>query len=87
MLFNCANKGLYNSAKLYISKGHCKNKGIIELAKNEKNKSIVEDWFIAVLIGKINFIKYVKGKDNYTYLNFANQLNKIVGKKLLIQVS
>lgn len=74
ILNNCQEKSIYESAKLYIEKGFCKNKFII---KNKENKEITEKWFKQVLKGKINYISFVRGENDKIFLKYAEQCNKI----------
>lgn len=40
-------------------------------------KNYVDHWFKKVLVGKINYIKQVKGLNDLTYLSFAKKLNEV----------
>ena len=71
ILFHCEKEGIYETAKVYIQKGNCKNSTIIELIKkeSEENQEKVVEWFKKVLKGKIEYIRQVKGENNFVFLN------------------
>lgn len=79
ILHHCREEGIYESAKVYVEKGKCKNGVVIERIKNEseENKEEVKEWFKSVLKGKIGYIRYVKGKSNYVFLKYAKELNEL----------
>ena len=83
ILHHCNTHGFYNTAKEYISKGFCKNPVILAAADEPEKREIIESWFECVLKGKINYIKQVKGEGSLTYLSFAQQLNKILGRPVI----
>lgn len=82
ILNNCANKGIYETAKTYVSMGLCKNKRIISNISDLKYREETVLWFKNVLKGKINYIKMIRGNENYTFLKYANQLNRLFNEKL-----
>ena len=82
ILHHCNKNGTYRAAQEYVAKGYCQNPTIKDIINNPEKIEAVEDWFKKVLIGKINFIKQVKGNDNLTYLSFAQKLNKIYGENI-----
>lgn len=79
ILNSCLKDGTYNAAKVYISKGLCKNKYILE---NQDNEDIVIKWFKMVLKGKIDFIKEVRGSNNSIFLKYAQILNKVFNEEI-----
>lgn len=79
ILYTCSRDGVYNSAKLYISKGYCKNKYVL---LNIDNEEFVKNWFKMVLKGKINFIKEIRGNDNNIFLKYAQILNRVFGEDI-----
>ncbi len=82
ILYNCFKEGIYETAKNYVERGLCKNKDIIEnIDKVEYvDKTIL--WFKAVLKGKINYIKEIRGSENYTFLKYAEQLNRLFQEEI-----
>ncbi|MBB2184000.1 trypsin-like peptidase domain-containing protein [Lachnospiraceae bacterium MD1] len=85
ILHCCKNKGIYDSAKIYVNKGKCNNHRIKAYIQNEDKvdrKEDVSNWFEQVLKGKIGYIKLIKGNDNPTFLKYAKQLNIISNKKI-----
>nr|WP_243240438.1 reverse transcriptase domain-containing protein [Clostridium cibarium] len=79
ILHNCCKKGIYETALEYIEKSHGKKKDII---KNSDNKEYVNNWFKCVLKGKINFIREIKGKNDYIFLKYAQQLNLLFNEEI-----
>ena len=77
ILDHCEKHGIYKTAQEYVAKGYCRKQDIKDIINDAEKAKNVEDWFKRVLIGKINFIKQVKGKDSLTYLSFAQKLNVI----------
>lgn len=84
ILEQCRRQGIYEAAKMFIEKGKCKNTTIVEAVKKEteENKEIVQNWFKAVLKGKIGYIKQVKGADNYVFLKYAYELNEVFDEEV-----
>lgn len=76
LLHNCEKNGIYNEALKYIDKGYCKNKKIIILKENPDNQQLVEEWYKSVLIGKIRFVKQIKGAQSFTFFSLALAANK-----------
>ncbi|MBR2405653.1 MAG: trypsin-like peptidase domain-containing protein [Clostridia bacterium] len=83
ILDHCQRDGVHQTAKTYIEKGFCKNPSILATYKCDEARGSVEDWFISVLKGKIEYIRNVKGAESLTYLSFAQKLNEIVGVEIL----
>lgn len=73
ILHSCEKYGVYNAARVYIEKGLCKNPGIYETLKNPAAEGEIVAWFKLVLIGKVHYIRQVKGDKNLTYLSFAKK--------------
>lgn len=77
ILHCCLKKGVYNSAKIYIEKGYCKNSEIREMSKKPEKQREVEEWFSNVIKGKLTFLRDIRGCDDYTFLKYAMQYNKL----------
>lgn len=84
ILYHCKQDGIYETAKEYVEKGNCKNSSIIEMIKNEteENKERVAEWFKEVLKGKIGYIKFVRGKNDYVFLKYAKEINELYGEEV-----
>ena len=80
ILHNCEKFGVYNSAKKYIELGLCKNKRICELLDKPDSECKIVAWFKQVLVGKVQYIKQVKGINSYTYYSFAQKINDVFGE-------
>ena len=83
ILHHCKKDGIYAAAQEYVAKGYCKNLAIIKIIDDSAKKETVEAWFQQVLIGKILYIKQVRGHENLTYLSLAQQLNLILNDTVL----
>ena len=83
ILDHCKKDGLYTTAKTYIDKGFCKNDVIISAKDEPEKEKLITDWFIAVLTGKIYYIKTVKGENSLSYLSLAQQLNQICEREVI----
>lgn len=79
ILYNCERDGVYNTAKIYINKGLCKNRNVLE---NQDNEEMVINWFKMVLKGKIDFIKEIRGSNNNIFLKYAQILNKVFNEDI-----
>lgn len=77
ILYNMGKSGEYEVAKEYIRKGNCKSRDIILNVNNIDYKDKIINWFKCVLKGKIEFIRLVKGEDNWVYVKYAKQMNDI----------
>lgn len=77
ILYNVNKYGKYEVAKEYIRKGNCKNKDINSNVNNIEYKAKIISWFKCVLKGKIEFIKLVRGEDDWVYVKYAKQMNDI----------
>lgn len=79
ILDHCQKDGMFETAKNYISKGFCTNAAIVAMSEDPEKQAAVEEWFVAVLKGKIEYIRQVKGAESLTYLSFAQKLNRLAG--------
>lgn len=79
ILDHCQKDGMFETAKNYIDKGFCTNAAIVAMSEDQEKRAAVEDWFVAVLKGKIEYIRQVKGAESLTYLSFAQKLNRLTG--------
>lgn len=77
ILHHCNKMGVYNTAKEFVKKGFCKSSEIVALIDNPDKQDVVEDWFRKVLVGKLHFIKQIKGEKNLTFLALAQKMNKV----------
>lgn len=82
ILYRSSKDGIYETARIYVNKGFCKNKSIIENLDDIESREKIEGWFKAVLKGKINFIKEVRGNKDFIYLKYANELNKLFNEEI-----
>ena len=69
--------GLYLAAKTFVKSGNSNNAHIFDIIDDETKKDEIVDWFKKVLVGKINYIKQVKGPESITFLSFAKRYNEI----------
>lgn len=83
ILHHCEKDGLYVTAQEYIAKGYCNKVSIKEIVDDPEKTEVIESWFRQVLIGKILYIRQVKGKDDLTYLSLAQKLNSIMCETVL----
>ena len=79
ILDHCQKDGMFETAKNYVSKGFCTNAAIVAMSEDPEKQATVEEWFVAVLKGKIEYIRQVKGAESLTYLSFAQKLNRLAG--------
>lgn len=77
IMHSCEKYGILNAAKVYIKKGLCKKPTVCSIVDDANAADNVVNWFKLVIIGKINYIKQVKGERSLTYLSFAQQYNKL----------
>ena len=82
ILYNANKYGKYEVAKDYIKKGNCKNKELILNVNNLNYRAKITSWFKYALKGKIEFIKLVRGKDDWAYVKYAKQMNNIFGESI-----
>ena len=84
ILYNYKTKGVDDAITSYIKK-YKKSMDITEVQKklcDGKERQKIIDWFDAILKGKINFVKDVRGEDNLLYIKYAKQLNEVSKKNL-----
>lgn len=72
ILHNINKNSIYNEAIKYLHSNYCRNKSMI---KHEDNIELIEKWFRKVVIGKINFIKQIRGEYDLLFITFAKQAN------------
>jgi hypothetical protein len=82
IIHNCYKDGIYETAKKYVAKVLCKNKNIISNITDLNYKYKTESWFKAVLKGKVNYIKEIRGEEDYTFLKYAERLNRLFNEEL-----
>ena len=82
ILHSCEKYGVYNAARVYIEKGLCRNQKIVELLKEPDAEEKIVSWFKSVLVGKVHYIKQVKGNKSLTYLAFAKKTNEVLGESI-----
>lgn len=82
LLHNCIQNGIYIEALKYIDKGYCKNRNIISFRSDPKKQPLIEEWYKSVLIGKIHFIKQIKGEHSFTFYSLALEANKVFSKNI-----
>lgn len=80
LLHSCLIKGVYATAKIYIGKGLTHNQKIRDAIRDEANREFVENWFILVLIGKMHFIRQVRGEKDLLFQSYAMTMNLIIGR-------
>lgn len=84
ILHNYETKGVDDAVISYIKK-YKKNKDVTDVQKelsDDRKRQRTIDWFNAILKGKINFIKDVRGEDNLLYIKYASQLNEVSKKEI-----
>lgn len=77
IIHSCEKFGIPAAAKTYVKKGLCKNREICNVVDASDSEDVVVNWFKRVLIGKICYIKHVRGDKNLTYLSFAQKFNTL----------
>ena len=82
LLYNCSKNGIYQEALKYIDKGLCKNKSIIKIRDDIEKQTTIEDWFKSVIIGKIYFVRQIKGKESFTFFKLANLANMVFSEEI-----
>lgn len=80
---NGAEDAVVEYFKKYKSDEEYKNVQRIMDSENEDSKKAVINLFNSVLKGKINFIKDIRGNDDFVFYKYAEQLNHITGKKMI----
>lgn len=76
ILHNIPKYGCFECAKKYESKYGSRNPNI-KKAIIEDNQEYVNDWFMNVLNGKINYIAQIRGKEDFLYLSLAKKYNDV----------
>lgn len=77
LLYNCEKNGIYAEGIKYIEKGYCKSKRIAQSKDDASKRELIEDWYKRVLIGKIHYIKQIKGAQSFSFYNLALAANKV----------
>ncbi|MBQ9044655.1 MAG: trypsin-like peptidase domain-containing protein [Oscillospiraceae bacterium] len=80
IIYNCSKNGVYHTAQQYIEKGFCNNTKIATVVHDPNHREEVENWFRQVIVGKINYIRQIKGAGHATYKSFALRYNRLVGE-------
>lgn len=79
IIHSCEKFGVVAAARFFVKKGLCKNANICRIVDIPDSENEVIEWFKLVLVGKVHYIKQVKGANSFTYLSFADKINKIFG--------
>lgn len=79
-LHNCNKNGVYDEALKYIKCGYCRNKNIIQIKDNPEKRPIIEAWYKKVLVGKIRYVRQIKGSQSFTFYALANAANQVFGE-------
>lgn len=82
IMHSCEKFGVLAAAKVYVKKGLCKNPNICGIVDDPGSEDTVIEWFKMVLVGKVHYIKQVKGSRSLTYLAFAQKVNVLFGKDI-----
>ena len=82
ILHSCERYGAFNAARVYIEKGLCKSPKMRDLLKTPGKEDEIVTWFKLVLVGKVHYIKQVKGEKSFTYLVFAKKMNEVFGENI-----
>ena len=77
IIHNCTKNDVLSTAKLFIAKNN------INKFKTETDDNKIIEWFKSVLKGRIQFIGQVKGKNSFTYLKMARELNEVFEEDIL----
>lgn len=77
IIHSCQKFGVFAAAKVYVKKGLCKNPSICGIIDTPGSENTVIEWFKQVLVGKVYYIKQVKGARSLTYLAFAQKVNML----------
>lgn len=78
IIHSCEKYGIFNAAKVFVDKGMCKNPTIYKNINSPNYEEKIINWFKQILIGKVYYIKQVKGSCNMTYLKFAQKVNALL---------
>lgn len=82
IIHSCEKFGILAAAKFYVKKGLCKNTRVSGIIDTPGSEDDVTEWFKQVLIGKVYYIKQVKGAQSLTYLSFAKKINTLFDKDI-----
>lgn len=82
IIHSCEKFGALAAAKVYVKKGLCKNPSICGIIDTPGSEDTVIEWFKLVLVGKIHYIKQVKGAHSLTYLSFAQKVNALFNEDI-----
>ena len=82
IIHGCKKFGIYNAAKVYVDKGLCKNAYISSIISDPSSEEKIVSWFKHVLVGKIHYIKQVKGGTSPTFFSYAQDINKLFDEEV-----
>ena len=82
IVHSCEKFGIIAAARVYVKKGLCKNPSICGIIDDPNSEGAVIKWFKLVLIGKVHYIKQVKGARSLTYLSFAQKINMLFDEEI-----
>lgn len=77
ILHSCEKNGIVEAARKFVSKGKCKNTNILKIIQDDTHKEEIENWFLQVLKGKVEYIKNIRGSDNHMFLKYAKEINRV----------
>ena len=77
ILHHCERDGVLNAVKQFVEKGLCKNESIKRIINDPEREKTILSWFSQVLIGKINYLRMIKGDKNLTFLSYAKKYNEV----------
>ena len=79
MLYKSLNDDIYGTAIEYIEKYTSKVPAFVfEAMNDQKKKGIIENWFLEVIKGKLQFLKMVRGNEDLIFLKYATIFNQII---------
>lgn len=82
ILFRCKKEGLYITAKEYVAKGCCNNPEIARIVSDPHMEQRIVNWFKKVLVGKVHYVRQVRGKTDTYFICYAKQINEIFAENL-----
>lgn len=82
IIHSCEKFGIVAAAKVYVKKGLCKNQKICRIIDDSSSEDTIIKWFKMVLVGKVRYIKQVKGSRSLTYLSFAQKVNVLFNEDI-----
>lgn len=80
ILHHCKYDGIYETAKEYIRNEHITR--YYNHVDNPVLKEEIESWFKKVIIGKVNYIRYVKNNHVGTFYQLAVSVNEVFRDKI-----